>query len=291
MNNNEESLYRQYKILLFSIAYRMLGTVTEAEDIVQDTFLTYFQKKDSVEILNEKAYLCKVATNLCIDLLRTARKKREVYTGPWLPEPYIPSEEGNPLDQMLKLDGLSISYLIMMEKLSPTERAVFILKDVFGYSYKDISSMIEKTEVNCRKIFERAKTKLGEKIENTKLNNEKNQSVISDFISAFQKGDMKRVLMLVSENVTLYSDGGGVVKAAINPIYSRERVLAFLLGVVSKAPAELKTTFEKVNGQLGMVNTVNTVPHSVISFHIEDEQINGIYIVMNPEKLTRIESR
>lgn len=281
---SEDEIYRVYKPLLFSISYRMLGSVVEAEDIVQESFLTFFQK-DIASISNHKAYLCKITTNLCLDLLKSARRKKEVYIGPWLPEPYIPSETE---DLIITKDGLSISYLLMMENLKPTERAIFLLREVFGFSYKELSGVIRKTEVNCRKIYTRAKEKMGVVGEETKLNNEKNAPIILDFIRSFLNGDVKKLLELISEDVILYSDGGGIVKAAVRPILSKQRVLPFLMGVASKAPSDLKTEIKNVNGQLGVLNSINSVPHSVISFHIENEMVKAIYMVMNPEKLKHI---
>lgn len=280
----EEELYQKYKPLIFSISYRMLGSVVEAEDIVQETFLTFFQI-DANSISNHKAYLCKIATNLCLDLLKSMRRKREEYIGPWLPEPYIVSEQE---DLVMTKDCLSISYLLLMEMLSPTERAVFLLKEVFAFSYKEISSIVQKTEVNCRKIFTRAKEKIGVDGQETKLNNEQNQGIILEFIHSFQNGDMKKVMELISEDVILYSDGGGIVKAAIRPIFSRNRVIPFLQGVSSKAPNEMSSEIKCVNGQYGVLNVINSVPHSVISFQIEQEKVKTIYIVLNPAKLKHI---
>lgn len=288
MNIYEERIYQEYRALLFSIAYRMLGSIPDAEDIVQDTFLAFFQQ-NAAHIQNKKAFLCKIVTNLCIDTLRSARIKREVYTGPWLPEPLVQGDPTDPLNQIIVNDTLSISYLFLMENLSPTERAVFILREAFDFNYKEISEIVDKSELNCRKIFERGRKKLGSKSHETSLNNEKNQKLIIEFIQAFQQGDLKKVMGLISENVILYSDGGGIVKAAINPITSRERVLPFLLGVASKAPRDLTTEIKRVNGEVGVVNMIKTAPHSVISFEVKEQQIVNIFIIMNPEKLNHLD--
>ena len=284
---DENSLYLEYKSLLFSIAYRMLGRVSEAEDVVQETFLSYFERRRS-DITNHKAYLCKITTNLCLDILKSARKKREVYVGPWLPEPYIITED-TPMNQMISNDTLTISYLFMMETLTPTERAVFLLKEVFRFSYSEIALIVNKNEANCRKIFTRAKSKINPNLYESKLNNEKNQKIILDFLQAFQSGDMNKVISLVSEDVTLYSDGGGIVKAAINPIHTRDRVLAFILGILKKAPDGLKTEVKNVNGHPGVLNTIQSGTHSVVSFYVQDSQIKNIYIIMNPEKLKHLQ--
>lgn len=288
MNSLDEQVYKEHKPLLFSIAYRMLGSVAEAEDIVQETFLSFFQQ-DVDRIQNKKAFLCKIATNLCIDTLKSARKKREQYTGPWLPEPFLIGEQQtDPLNQVIVNDTLSISYLFLMENLSPNERAIFILREGFTFSYKEITEIVNKTEMNCRKIFERAKGKLGSTSHETKLNNEKNKRIMTEFIYAFRQGDLKKVLNLLSEEVILYSDGGGIVKAAINPIFSRDRVLPFLLGIAAKAPKEFTSDIKEINGEVGVFNTIRSNPHSVICFHVLDEQIEKIFIIMNPEKLKHL---
>ncbi|MDQ0231699.1 RNA polymerase sigma-70 factor [Metabacillus malikii] len=285
--NHIEDLYTRYKPLLFSIAYKMVGTVSEAEDIVQDTFLTFFQQ-DLYAIQNEKAYLCKIATNRALDLLKSSRKKREVYVGPWLPEPYLKGNGEDLLNQYLDDEQLSFTYLFMMEKLAPNERSVFILKEGYSFKYSEIAQILDKTEANCRKLLERAKQKIRSKTYETTLNNGKNRDITQSFIKAFQEGKMNEVIKLMSEDVILYSDGGGIVKAAIKPIYQRDRVLAFLLGVASKLPQDFVFEQAEINGQIGLVNRVNHQTHSVICFQVDNEVMDKIYIVMNPEKLAHI---
>lgn len=149
-----ETLYKNYHTYLFSIAYRMLGTVTDAEDIVQDLFLSV--KIEIKDVENVKAYLAKITINRCLNFLNSARYKREIYTGPWLPEPYVtPAQQ--PLDKIITDEAISYAFLVLMERLTPTERAVFVLREAFSYNYKDIVEVLEKTEANCRKIYSRAK--------------------------------------------------------------------------------------------------------------------------------------
>src|SRR4051812_18891712 len=231
--SNED--YKQFKPLLFSIGYRMLGSVAEAEDIVQETFLKAYQIDDQ-KIDNKKAYLCKIMTNRCLDVLKSARYRREHYVGPWNPEPLLleSSPDFDPSEVVLQNEGLSIAYLRMMEHLAPDERAVLLLREVFDFSYLEIGNVIEKKEENCRKIFSRAKQKVAG-IEGESLNYEANKSIINRFIQAFEQQHMNTLLELLSENVTLYSDGGGKVRAAKRPIHSLPNVLAFLYGIAKKA--------------------------------------------------------
>ncbi len=245
--SNED--YKQFKPLLFSIGYRMLGSVAEAEDIVQETFLKAYQIDDQ-KIDNKKAYLCKIMTNRCLDVLKSARYRREHYVGPWNPEPLLleSSPDFDPSEVILQKEGLSIAYLRMMEHLAPDDRAVLLLREVFHFSYLEISNIIEKKEENCRKIFSRAKQKISS-IEGESLHYEKNKSIIDRFIQAFQMQNMDALLELISEKVTLYSDGGGKVKAAVRPIESRSNVLAFLYGIIKKVPEDFYFEVKKVNGQ------------------------------------------
>ena len=180
--SNED--YRQFKPLLFSIGYRMLGSVAEAEDLVQETFLKAFQIDDQ-QIENKKAYLCKIMTNRCLDVLKSARYKREQYVGPWNPNPYYLGVHLTLADIVLQKEGLSIAYLRMMEHLAPDERAVLLLREVFNFTYSEISTIVDKKEENCRKIFSRAKQKVSS-IEEESLHYEMNKSIVDQFIQAFQ---------------------------------------------------------------------------------------------------------
>ncbi|WP_324777820.1 RNA polymerase sigma-70 factor [Virgibacillus senegalensis] len=281
--SNED--YQQFKPLLFSIGYRMLGSVTEAEDMVQETFLKAYQIDDQ-KLDNKKAYLCKIMTNRCLDVLKSARYKREQYVGPWNPEPLLleSRHDIDPSEVVLQKEGLSIAYLRMMEHLAPDERAVLLLREVFHFSYSEISNFIEKKEENCRKIFSRAKQKISS-IEGESLNYEKNKSLIDRFIQAFQMQNIDSLLELISEVVTLYSDGGGKVNAALRPIESRSNVMAFLYGIFQKAPEDFSFEVKQVNGQPAIVTYVNGKIQSVISFYIRHDTIKEMYITMNPDKL------
>lgn len=277
--------YQQFKPLLFSLGYRMLGSVLEAEDMVQETFLKAYQISED-NIKNKKAYLCKMMTNLCLDLVKSARYKREQYAGPWNPEPLLLEKlhDFDPSEILIQKEGLSIAYLRMMEHLAPDERAVLLLRAVFDFPYTEIANMIEKKEENCRKIFSRAKSKLS-LVEGESLNYEQNKSMIDRFIEAFQLQNKDVLLELISENVTLFSDGGGKVTAAVRPVVSVANVLALLYGVVKKAPKDTYFEVKKVNGQPAIVIYMNGKIQSILSFYIQDEKIIEMYITMNPDKL------
>ncbi|WP_114571932.1 RNA polymerase sigma-70 factor [Exiguobacterium flavidum] len=280
-----EQEYQQFRPLLFSIGYRMLGSVVETEDLVQETFLKAYQlSKSNVEF--KKAYLCKMMTNRCLDVLKSARHKREQYIGPWNPEPLLLEkvQAFDPSEMLMQKEGLSIAYLRMMEHLTPDERAILLLKEVFDFSYAEIADLIRKKEDNCRKIFSRAKQKISD-VEGESLDFEKNASLIERFVEAFNMQDMDVLLDLVSENVTLFSDGGGKVTAAVRPIVSVSSVLALLYGVMKKAPEDFFFEIKNVNLQPAVVIYMNGKIQSVLSFYIRDEKIVEMYIIMNPDKL------
>jgi RNA polymerase sigma-70 factor, ECF subfamily len=277
--SNED--YLQYKPLLFSLGYRMLGSVAEAEDLVQDTFLKAYQVNEE-KIENKKAYLCKMMTNRCLDVLKSARHRREQYIGPWNPEPLL--LENDPSEVIIQKEGLSFAFLRMMEHLSPDERVVLLFKEVYGFSYKEIAIILEKKEEACRKLFSRAKQKMSQ-IEGESLNYETNASIVYRFIHAFQTQNMTALFEIIHENVTLYSDGGGKVNAAIRPIMSLSNVLSLLYGIVKKAPNDFFFEVKNINGQPAIVNHMNNKVQSVISFYIKQDQIQEIYISMNPDKL------
>lgn len=277
--------YQLFKPLLFSLGYRMLGSVAEAEDMVQETFLKAYQISEE-NIKNRKAYLCKMMTNLCLDLLKSARYKREQYVGPWNPAPLTLEKihELDPSERIIQIEGLSIAYLRMMEHLAADERAVFLLREALNFSYSEIANILEKKEENCRKIFSRAKQKILA-VEGESLNYEKNKSMINRFIEAFQKKNTNDLLELISNNVTLYSDGGGKVTAAIRPIVSITNVLALLYGVIKKAPEDFYFEVKNINYQPAIVISMDGKIQSILSFYISNEKIVEMYITMNPEKL------
>ncbi|RFB09963.1 RNA polymerase sigma-70 factor [Bacillus sp. HNG] len=284
----DEQFYQEHKPLLFSIAYRMTGTITESEDIIHDVLLD-FERSDHYKIENTKAYLCKMVTNRSIDYLKSARKRREVYIGPWLPEPLI-IHDVDPMHAVLLQDNLSYALLSLMEQLSPVERAVFVLREAFGYEYDDIASIIEKEVANCRKIISRAKKKLAYKddVNHLHVNQEKLQQLVQSFLFAATTGNMENLLNILANDTVVYSDGGGKVKAAVVPIKTKERVAHFILGLIRKfgQDAQLEINLVNVNGQTGILINRNHKPENVVCFEIENNQITQIFSVRNPEKLT-----
>ncbi|MGM0876816.1 MAG: RNA polymerase sigma-70 factor [Bacillota bacterium] len=282
-----QELYSQFQPLLFSIAYRMLGTVSDAEDIVHDVYVQAGEKTiEHVE--NKKAYLCKMVTNRCIDHLKSARHKREVYAGPWLPEPLILNED-DPATEVMKAEVVSFAVLLLLEKLKPMERVVFVLGEVLDYDYATISQIVARSESTCRKVFSRVKNKfpLINEEEEAALDPQKDE-VIQTFVLALQQGNIQAIEKLLCQDVTLYSDGGGKVYAALRPVHSKDLVVRFIGYLLAENHSDEKPAFVKmvnVNSQTGLLVKGEDNIKTVICFHVKNNQIADIYIVRNPEKL------
>lgn len=281
-----QQLYVTYKPLLFSIAYRMLGTVADAEDLVQDTFLSIGQWNPQ-RIHNEKALLCKILTNRCIDFLRSAKKKREVYVGPWLPEPILFQDATlDPEEKIIQQDQMSIALLTLLEKLSPVERAIFILREVLDFSYDEIAEITGKEPANCRKIFSRLKQKLTPEMPDMQMDYEQQKVLFETFLKAVETEDSATLLKLLSPDVILYSDGGGKVRAALRPIVTSKNVIAFLLGVAKKAPPTVRMELANINGEWGVIVYRGEQVYSVNTMHLKEGKIAALYLILNPDKLS-----
>ncbi|MNS41433.1 ECF RNA polymerase sigma factor SigJ [compost metagenome] len=292
--------YDSYRPLLFSLAYRMLGSVMEAEDIVQEAFL-YVNETKPDHILNPKAYLCKIVTNRCIDYLRSASKQREVYVGPWLPEPLVMNEDTRkgPDELYTHKESISTAYLLLLQQLSWTERAVFLLREVLQYDYNEIAEIVGKSSTNCRQIFRRAKSALT-RIPITDTDSEEvalpvkptvmeqASDAVEQFVQALLSGDVNALLNIIKTDAVLYSDGGGKVTAAVRPILGAERIAMFFSGLLAKPPEGFSYSVTGVNGDIGIVTYTNGHPLNVVTFQVQEGQIANIYLVVNPDKLKHI---
>lgn len=273
----------------------MLGVVSDAEDVVQDWF-TEIQAKDMTEIRDIKAYLAKGITNRSLNVLKSARKQREVYVGEWLPEPLI-ADYDSPERTLERQDVISYAYLVMLERLSPMERAVYLLREVFLYEYHAIAEMLGKSESNCRKICSRAKRSLkGHSVrmeDQAMFNHEAQRTVIERFIAAFEQYHVEEMLELLAEDAVMITDGGGQTRSAIFPIISRKRVLALLTS--PKAFKEMRgwqASITEVNGELNLIFTKDSQLTGILCFQLTSELngIQNIYLLLNPQKLNHLQA-
>jgi RNA polymerase sigma-70 factor (ECF subfamily) len=239
--------FTEYRPLLFSISYRMLGSVMDAEDAVQETYLRWEQATEA-DIESPKAYLSTIITRLCIDQLRSARVQREQYIGPWLPEPLITEDITDMEDHAAIADSLSMAFLVVLESLGPVERAAFLLREVFDYDYAEVAAIIDKSESNCRQLVHRAKAHVKEQRPRFDTSRAQAEEVTKQFLLAATSGDMDGLMSLLSSDATLWSDGGGKVNAALNPIYGADKVSRFMLGILKKTPEKLIPRLVHING-------------------------------------------
>jgi len=283
--------FESYRAYLFSIAYRMLGSVMDAEDMVQETYLRY-QATPPETIHSLKAYLTTILTRLCMDQLQLARRKRELYVGPWLPEPILTTEEietGDPEKRVDMQESISLAFLVLLEQLQPFERAVFLLREVFGYEFAEIATMLDKSEAACRRSFSRAKLHLREHRPRFPASPETHEQLLNGYFKAVQTGEINTLMNLLSEDVTLWADGGGKVKqAALRPIHGRDAVARFSLGTKRFWPENSHIEPGVVNGQDALIVRTGEKAFAVFTIDVEHGQIQAIRIIANPDKLAWI---
>jgi len=280
-------IYEDLRPLLFSIAYRMLGLASEAEDTVQDAFLRFHQAAKEEQIDNPKAYLSTITTRLSIDHLRSARVKRESYTGTWLPEPLLTEEVPDASQHAEMADSMSMAFLVLLESLSPVERAVFLLREVFDYPYDEIAQTIGKTEDNTRQLAVRARKHVEERRPRFEADKKARDELAGRFWAAAEDGDTEGLVKLLADDVVFYGDGGGKGPAIAKPLYGRERVLKFVFGLM-RLVGRMGVTFEpsQVNGEPGVIaRAPDGSIVSVLSMSIADGQVISLRSVVNPDKL------
>ena len=274
---------------LFGIAYRMIGTTADAEDIVQEAYLRWHQA-DAEEIRSAEAWLVSVVTRLSIDKLRKLSVEREKYIGPWLPEPVIASTSPTPEEQLENESNLSMAYMVLLERLTPVERAAFLLHDVFDCAYPLIANILRKSEAACRQIVHRARQRVRTEKSRFKANDAALRSLINQFLAAADAGDDVALLSLFANDATLTSDGGGVVPAARKVVYGRSRIARLYLQIAKKLGNRLRHEILTINGEPGLVMYVDGALFATTSFETDGHSITALYTVLNPEKLSRLSS-
>jgi|HubBroStandDraft_2_1064218.scaffolds.fasta_scaffold65396_1 RNA polymerase sigma-70 factor (ECF subfamily) len=280
--------FDQYRSLLFSVAYRMLGSVVDAEDMLQETFIRWQQAPD-VEIRSPRAFLVTIISRLCINQLQSARVQREEYVGQWLPEPVITGPGSDPLEIIRVDESLSMAFLVMLERLTAIERAVFLLREVFDYEYSEIAAVLGQSEANCRQILSRAKQHVSAIRPRFKTSSQKNSDLLERFLKATSDGDMEGLVALLSSDVVLHSDGGGKAIAVPNLIQGADNVARGIFGGLQKiVPNNLVRRVMELNGELGVVSYFHGKPHSVLTLGAGEGRIHAIYILTNPEKLAHL---
>lgn len=278
MNAAEE--FESHRHGLFKLAYRMLGSVPDAEDVIQDAFLRWARVQRG-EVKSPRAYLNKTVTRLSIDRLRL--RQREEYLGPWLPDP-LPTE--NPVEHA---ESVTMAFLVLLEKLQPIERAVFLLKKVFDYSHDEIAEALERSPANCRKAYQRAREHLGREKSRFTPCTGKGEEITDRFLGTLQTGDLHGLLDLLCEDITLWSDGGGKVSAARVPLQGAALVAKFLLNISRIAPPDLAVEKTRMNGEPALITRSGSAIDSVMVFEVTDSKIAALRVVRNPDKLRHLD--
>lgn len=284
------AVFEELRRRLFGIAYRMIGTTADAEDIVQEAYLRWHQA-DTEEIRSAEAWLVSVVTRLSIDKLRKASVEREKYIGEWLPEPLIASTSPGPEEKLETASNLSMAYMVLLERLTPVERAAFLLHDVFDCAYPLIANILRKSETACRQVVHRARQRVRSEKSRFKASDVALRSLINQFMAAADAGDDVTLLSLFAKDATLTSDGGGVVPAARKVVHGRSRIARLYLLLVKRLGTRLRKEILIINGEPGLVMYLDDAPLATVSFATNGQSITALYTVLNPNKLHGLSSK
>ena len=273
----------QHRNLLFTVAYEMLGSAADAEDVLQETWLRWADV-DRVEVRDERAYLVRIATRLSLNRMRTVARRREAYVGPWLPEPLLTTPDV--AEDVELADSVSTAMLLVLETLSPTERAVFVLREVFDLPYDEIAAAVDKSPAAVRQVAHRAREHVEARRPRAAVTARERDEVIARFLGAAATGDLQALMDVLAPDVVLLTDGGGVKKAALRPIHGRDKVTRFLEAVM---PEGFVADAVVVNGSPALRIAVDGEVDAVASLLVEDGRVTGLYVVRNPAKLARLD--
>jgi RNA polymerase sigma-70 factor, ECF subfamily len=284
--------FEQYRPLLFSIAYRMMGTAMEAEDVVQDSYLRYSQA-DLQDVQSHKYYLTTIVTRLCLNKLKSAQAQREIITGNWLPEPLLTEDESafdSPSGHMTTVESISLAFLTVLEKLSPTERAVYLLREVFDYEYGEIAEMVEKSEDACRQIYSRAKKHLTANQPRFETDPKQHENLLANFLQAVASGDVNNLVALLAEDAVMVTDGGKYRGKATRPLLGPINISKFLFSFQRFNDIPTDIAVKPINGKPSVVIYWGEplVPFAVISLDVAQGKIQQILMIINEEKLSHI---
>ncbi|MGB3808551.1 MAG: RNA polymerase sigma factor SigJ [Parvibaculum sp.] len=285
-----EAIFARHRARVFAIAYRFTGTVSDAEDVVQETWLRW-NGIDTSEIRSPEAWLTTAAGRLGLDHLRRLRARRETYVGPWLPEPIVEAasdrHEPTPEENLSLADDISMALLHMLERLAPEERAAFLLHEAFDYDYGELATILGKSQAACRQIVSRARRRVSDDRPRFHASARDHERLAAAFSHALAAEDSNALITCLQRDAILYSDGGGKAAAALNPIYSADHIARFFTGIKKKFALPLDTMFVSINGEPGFALLHEGKMHSLLSIDVEDGRIATIYIMRNPDKLAR----
>ncbi|GGV89766.1 RNA polymerase sigma24 factor [Streptomyces gelaticus] len=276
-----------HRNLLFTVAYEMLGSAADAEDVLQETWLRWVEV-DPEQVRDPRAYLVRITTRQALNRLRTLSRRKEAYVGPWLPEPVLTSPDV--AEDVELAESVSMALMLVLETLSPTERAVFVLREVFDVDYDEIAAAVDKSPAAVRQIAHRARRHVDARRPRAAVSASVSRAAVDSFRRALETGDLQGLLDVLAPDVVLLGDGGGIKQAARRPIIGADKVARYLIGSSGKTTATITISPTPVNGNPAFVLRLDDEIDGVVAFRIEDTLITGLYYVRNPEKLTRVES-
>ncbi len=278
-------VFERHRARLFGLAYRMLGSAADAEDIVQDTFLRWHNTvPGSIEV--PSAWLAKVTTNLCLNQLSSARTRRERYVGPWLPEPVSTTDGAlGPMDTAEQRDTVSLTFLVLAERLTPSERAVFVLREAFDYSHRDVAELLELSEANCRQLHRRARRRLAGVQLPPAGDLAEHRGLVERFLAAARNGDLTALERLLAQDVISVADGGGTPGVARKPVRGVAKVARYLASTVSRSVDGVAASIEEVNSMPAVLGWFGSTLIGVLAPQTADGRVTGIRIMANPDKL------
>ena len=288
-DRSSAAAFERHRAQLTGLAYRMLGSMAEAQDIVQEAYLRW-HAVDRDEVVDARAFLSRIVTRLCLDALKSARARRETYVGPWLPEPVIDEAALSAETASEYAHDLSVGLLLALERLSPLERAAFLLHDVFDVKFDEVATLIGRREAACRQLAARARTHVQATHRRFTVPADTCTAIAKAFVAATESGDVSSLARLLAADATLQSDGGGKALAARRVLVGRDRVARFVMGVARKflAPGLADRRFAVINGLPGFILTYRDGHLQTTAFDIADGKIKAIYIVRNPDKLSHL---
>jgi RNA polymerase sigma-70 factor (ECF subfamily) len=279
-------VFDSHRPYLFAVAYRMLGSAADAEDVMQEAYLRW-AAEPRAHVQTPRAFLTKIVVRLCLDELRSARARRETYVGPWLPEPLLVDDHDAAWTSELA-DSLSMAFLVMLEELAPAERAAFLLHDVFDYGYAEIADMLGRAEPACRQLVSRARARVGDRRHRFDADRERGRALVQRFVAACGTGDVAELMAMLSEDAVVWTDGGGVVRAARRPIYGADKCARFLAAVSSSVPKGAQINVALINGQPGALIVDADLVVIAMALDVIDGRVAGVRVVSNPQKLTGV---
>ncbi|MFI1334610.1 RNA polymerase sigma factor SigJ [Streptomyces sp. NPDC020845] len=293
-------VFVSYRELLFSVVYNMLGSVADTEDVLQETWLSWAGRRrhsPMAEIDNPRAYLVRIAVNHALARRAGINRRRETYIGPWLPEPLVtdtaadtPADTADAADQALRAETVSMALLVVLETLTPLERAVFVLHEVFGYAHPEIADILDRSPSAVRQLAHRARGHVHARRPRYQAHPRVQRQATERFVSAALGGDVGALMEVLAPEVTLWTDGGGKARSALRPIHGREKVARTLTGYSSRPPQGLDIQYRSVNGDPSAVIFAGEAPYAVMVMDLtpEGDQISSVYLVTNPDKLSAV---